>query len=102
MYISLYVSGKEDSPSDDDTWVILGQRLDEDRRHGLNQEVENVNIVDGPHGLKAWQFNGTESSYVKTACPDGIQGASFTIATYIYQDEKTHDAPIFECSKDGK
>ncbi|XP_064641493.1 uncharacterized protein LOC135496231 [Lineus longissimus] len=84
------------------TWQILGAS-EEDTRHiqGLQREASNVRVVGGA-GLKAWEFDGNATSFVKISSPvkNGL-GKSLTVATFFYQDV-LNNGPILEFEGDTK
>ncbi|XP_064637930.1 uncharacterized protein LOC135494109 [Lineus longissimus] len=80
------------------SWLLLGPNI-ESKPSGLGgltlSTVGATSLTTGPEGINAWVFTG--HNYVKITS-DGkldIEGDSFTIATYLYQDV-LRDGPIVE------
>ncbi|XP_064630357.1 uncharacterized protein LOC135489107 [Lineus longissimus] len=82
-----------------DWWIILGQTEDSNTLNGLTVHFNDVETSDdGPKDMTAWEFKGTQNSYVRVENPSNGPlefDKSFTIGTYFYQDY-IKNVPIVE------
>lgn len=76
--------------------AYLGIEINKQPVAGVTASYHGTSLVDGPAGLKAWSFvTGLQSVVKFTGSPVNINGGSFTMAGFVYQDV-TKDGPIVE------
>ena len=79
-------------------WQLLGDSITGTRNlHGLSLDSAGVSTTPGPEGLNAWDFLGTQTSYVRITNDGTLNFGSsgWTIGTFFYQDN-LQDGPIIE------